>query len=214
MRFTEHPKSFTYTAAEAARILRLSSQRVRQLLASGELRGVRDEVGHWEVDSRSVHALLDERREVLFGALEDPQRLSELEAEVRELRYFLGRAEARLEMPAQLESVLREALERERERADRLEAELASLREARKPSPEPRDASEARPPVDSEHGPRAMIRLTEALRALRSPYSAAREEAGGGASLDSSKEGSCTTYIYASSMGRLCTLGHASSTST
>ncbi len=35
-----------YTAAEAARILRLSSQRVRQLLSSGELRGVRDEVGH------------------------------------------------------------------------------------------------------------------------------------------------------------------------
>ncbi len=215
MRFTEHPESFTYTAPEAARILRLSSQRVRQLLASGELRGVRDEVGHWEVDSRSVHALLDERREVLFGALEDPQRLSELEAEVRELRYFLGRAEARLEMPAQLESVLREALERERERADRLEAELASLREARKPSPEPRDASEARP-VDSEHRTGLGIRLTEALRALRSPYSAAREEAGGGASLDSSKskEGSCTTYIYASSMGRLCTLGHASSTST
>ncbi len=150
MRFTEHPKSFTYTAAEAARILRLSSQRVRQLLASGELRGVRDEVGHWEVDSHSVHALLDERREVLFGILEDPQRLSELEAEVRELRYFLGRAEARLEMPSQLESVLREALERERERADRLEAELASLRarplgEVRKPLSEPRDAPEMVP---------------------------------------------------------------------
>lgn len=154
MRFTEHPKSFTYTAAEAARILRLSSQRVRQLLASGELRGVRDEVGHWEVDSHSVHALLDERREVLFGILEDPQRLSELEAEVRELRYFLGRAEARLEMPSQmpsqLESVLREALERERERADRLEAELASLQarplgEVRKPLSEPRDAPEMVP---------------------------------------------------------------------
>ena len=128
------------TVAEAARILRLSSQRVRQLLASGELRGVRDEAGHWEVDARSVHALLDERREVLFGALEDPQRLSELEAEVRELRYFLGRAEARLDMSAQAESVLREALERERERADRLETEL---REVRKPlSAEPQDAPE------------------------------------------------------------------------
>lgn len=127
-----------YTAAEAARILRLSSQRVRQLLASGELRGVRDEVGHWEVDARSVHALLDERREVLFGALEDPQRLSELEAEVRELRYFLGRAEARLDMSAQGEATLQEALERERERADRLEAEL---REAHEPLPEPPDDS-------------------------------------------------------------------------
>jgi len=129
-----------YTAAEAARILRLSSQRVRQLLASGELRGVRDEVGHWEVDARSVHSLLEERREVLFGALEDPQRLSELEAEVRELRYFLGRAEARLDMTTQAESTLREALERERERTDRLEAEL---REARKPPPEPQNTPEA-----------------------------------------------------------------------
>jgi excisionase family DNA binding protein len=128
-----------YTAAEAARILRLSSQRVRQLLASGELRGVRDEVGHWEVDARSVHALLEERREILFGALEDPQRLSELEAEVRELRYFLGRAEARLDMSAQTESALRESLQRERERADKLEAEL---REAQSSRLEPRESPE------------------------------------------------------------------------
>jgi predicted nucleic acid-binding Zn-ribbon protein len=112
---------------------------VRQLLASGELRGVRDEVGHWEVDARSVHTLLDERREVLFGALEDPQRLSDLEAEVRELRYFLGRAEARLDMTAQAESTLRAALERERERADSLKAEL---QEARSSRPEPRESPE------------------------------------------------------------------------
>ena len=128
-----------YTAAEAARILRLSSQRVRQLLASGELRGVRDEVGHWEVDVRSVQALLEERREVLFGSLEDPQRLSELEAEVRELRYFLGRAEARMDMSAQAESMLREGLKRERKRADKLEAEL---REAQSSRLEPRGAPE------------------------------------------------------------------------
>jgi hypothetical protein len=137
-----------YTAAEATRILRLSSQRVRQLLASGELRGVRDEVGHWEVDARSVHALLKERREILFGALEDPQRLSELEAEVRELRYFLGRAEARLDMSAQTESALRESLQRERERADKLEAEL---REDQSSRLEPRESSE-RPPEKERKG--------------------------------------------------------------
>jgi predicted site-specific integrase-resolvase len=137
-----------YTAAEAARILRLSSQRVRQLLASGELRGVRDEVGHWEVDTRSVHTLLEERREILFGALEDPQRLSELEAEVRELRYFLGRAEARLDMSAQTESALRESLQRERERADKLEAEL---REDQSSRLEPRESSE-RPPEKERKG--------------------------------------------------------------
>ncbi|MCA1719180.1 MAG: helix-turn-helix domain-containing protein [Actinobacteria bacterium] len=131
-----------YTAAEAARILRLSSQRVRQLLASGELRGVRDEVGHWEVDARSVHALLDERREVLFGALEDPQRLSELEAEVRELRYLLGRAEARLDMSAQAEFTLREALERERARAEELESELQEARRSRPESSGPPEATD------------------------------------------------------------------------
>ena len=123
----EQPENFTYTAAEAARILRLSSQRVRQLLASGELRGVRDEVGHWEVDARSVHELLNERREAFSEALEDLLRLSELEAEVRELRYLLGRAEGHLELAKGTESALRaeqerllEELARERERADRL----------------------------------------------------------------------------------------------
>ena len=124
-----------YTAAEAARILRLSSQRVRQLLASGELRGVRDEVGHWAVDARSVSEILGERREVLLGALEDPQRLSELEAEVRELRYLLGRAEARLEHAKGAEDALRaerdgllEDLKRVREEAERLREELEAER--------------------------------------------------------------------------------------
>ena len=135
----EQPENFTYTAAEAARILRLSSQRVRQLLASGELRGVRDEVGHWEVDARSVHELLNERREAFSEALEDLLRLSELEAEVRELRYLLGRAEGRLELAKGTESALRaeqerllEELARERERADRLKGtqeEADKLRE-------------------------------------------------------------------------------------
>ncbi len=127
MSLAEQPENFTYTAAEAARILRLSSQRVRQLLGSGELRGVRDEVGHWEVDARSVHELLNERREAFSEALEDLLRLSELEAEVRELRYLLGRAEGRLELAKGTESALRaeqerllEELARERERADRL----------------------------------------------------------------------------------------------
>ncbi len=128
MSLIEHPENFTYTAAEAARILRLSSQRVRQMLARGELRGVRDEVGHWEVDARSVHALLNERREAFSEALEDLLRLSELEAEVRELRYLLGRAEGRLELAKGAEGTLRaererllEDLARERERAAKLE---------------------------------------------------------------------------------------------
>lgn len=148
-----------YTAAETARILHLSSQRVRQMLASGELRGVRDEVGHWKVDARSVHELLKERREALSGVLEDPQRLSELEAEVRELRYLLGRTEGRLELVQEAESNLRDQLAREMERADsaerrveELEAKLTSCLETSHGSKslvEPPDRSEEEaPPVD------------------------------------------------------------------
>jgi chromosome segregation ATPase len=74
-----------------------------------------------------VHELLNERREAFSEALEDLLRLSELEAEVRELRYLLGRAEGRLELAKGIESALRaeqeglqEELARERERADKL----------------------------------------------------------------------------------------------
>ena len=97
------------------------------MLASGELRDVRDEVGHWEVDARSVHELLRERWEVLSGVLEDPQRLSELEAEVRELRYLLGRTEGRLELVQDAEGTLRDQLAREIDRADRAERRVEEL---------------------------------------------------------------------------------------
>ncbi len=66
--------------------------------------------------------------EVLREAIE---RLEARAAEAAELK-------ARLELTAQAESSLREALERERERANRLEAEL---REARRSPPEPPDSS-------------------------------------------------------------------------
>lgn len=97
------------------------------MLASGELRGERDEVGHWKVDARSVHELLKERREVFSGVLEDPQRLSELEAEVRELRYLLGRTEGRLELIQEAEGTLQNQLAREIERADRAERRVEEL---------------------------------------------------------------------------------------
>jgi excisionase family DNA binding protein len=134
-----------YTAAEAARILRLSSQRVRQLLASGELQGVRDEVGHWKVDARSVHAVLKERREALSEALEEPLRVSELEAEVRELRYLLGHAEGRLELMKRAES----ALQAELARKDHIIATLTERIGAElEPASEPRES-----PVSSSEGP-------------------------------------------------------------
>jgi hypothetical protein len=51
-------------------------------------------------------------------APESPERLSELEVEIRTLRYELGLSRGRLELTEQAESTLREALDRERERAD------------------------------------------------------------------------------------------------
>ncbi len=57
--------------------------------------------------------------------------MRDLAADLAEARYRLGRAESRIELTAQTESTLREALERERERADRLEAELREHRGVR-----------------------------------------------------------------------------------
>ena len=66
-----------------------------------------------------------------------PDRLSDLEVEVRELRYQLGLSRGRIEITEKAESTLREALERERERADaereRAEKLQAELDRARQP---------------------------------------------------------------------------------
>ncbi len=74
---------------------------------------------------------------------------AELADIVRELAADLARSSAtaaefrtRLELTSQAESTLRESLERERERADRLEAELASLRETRQLPPQTSGTSE------------------------------------------------------------------------
>lgn len=53
-----------YTPSQAARILRITSHRVRQMLNAGELEGERDtESGHWKIPAWAVHARLSERRE-------------------------------------------------------------------------------------------------------------------------------------------------------
>ncbi len=68
--------------------------------------------------------------------------IRDLAAEAARMSAEAAEFRTRLELTANAESTLREQLERERERADRLEAELASLREARQPSPAPPGASE------------------------------------------------------------------------
>ena len=68
--------------------------------------------------------------------------IRDLAAETALMSAEAAEFKTRLELSTQAESTLRENLERERERADRLEVELASLREEQKPSLESQDASE------------------------------------------------------------------------
>jgi chromosome segregation ATPase len=79
-------------------------------------------------DARSVSA--EDLADIIRDLAAEAARMS---AEAAEFR-------TRLELTANAESTLREQLERERERADRLEAELASLRETRERVSEPRNA--------------------------------------------------------------------------
>lgn len=130
----------SYSPSEAARVLsrsghRIGERRVRQMAAAGEIEATR-ETGGWRIPRREVHRLLEdrrERRELLEDSgspsgspTEDPELLERLlDAERR-----AARSEARLELTEQTESTLREQLTRERERADRLEGELADARRA------------------------------------------------------------------------------------
>jgi DNA-binding transcriptional MerR regulator len=66
----------------------------------------------------------------------------ELASELGDARYLLGRAEARLELTTQAESTLREALERERDRADRAERRLEELELRLTAAAVPREAPE------------------------------------------------------------------------
>jgi hypothetical protein len=136
-----------YSVDEAARILKLTPGRIRQMLRSGELEGVPpEESGErgWKIPMHVIH---DRGRPDRVARIADttpeapgaPQRLSDLEMEVRELRYQLGLSRGRTELTEKAESTLRDALERERERADaereRAEKLQATLDELRQPSP-------------------------------------------------------------------------------
>jgi excisionase family DNA binding protein len=130
----------TYSTAQAAKILRVNDRTIRKMLDRGELNGEREESGAWRVLQTSVHARLEEqrRREVEEGREESQEgleRLRDLEIEARDLSYRLGRSEARVELTEKAESTMRAErerliadLERERERADRLQAELDAER--------------------------------------------------------------------------------------
>ena len=143
------------TTRQAAAALRLQPRQIRNLIAAGDLEANTEGEGvnrRYLVSIASVESLRSKRheegrlpgqdRDVAEGAVSSGQSEAdatalarELAAELGEIRYELGRAEARLELTAQAESTVREALERERERADlereradRLESELLAMR--------------------------------------------------------------------------------------
>src|SRR5918994_2978029 len=148
------------TTRQAARALNVMPRQVRNYIAAGDLEGRKEGKGvteRWVVSISSVETLRQKRhsegklpgqyRDVADEAEDTGQSTGNAAALIRELaerledaQYELGRAEAQLELTAQAESTLQEALERERERADRLEAELREARNT--PSPGPRDAPE------------------------------------------------------------------------
>jgi len=116
-----------YTTGEAARILKVTEARVRQMLGASELEGTRDPVSdRWRIPQRAVHVRLEQRRpseapRTSADAREWIERVAVLERE-------LGRLEGRLQLTEEADSTLRDSLERERERADRLEERAEQLR--------------------------------------------------------------------------------------
>jgi hypothetical protein len=131
-----------YSVDEAAKILQLTPGRIRQMLRAGEFEGgiPPEESGGrgWKIPMHAVHDRNRPARVERSGATEppeSPERLLGLEAEVRDLRYQLGLSRGRIELTEKAESTLRDALERERERADaereraeKLQAELDRAR--------------------------------------------------------------------------------------
>jgi excisionase family DNA binding protein len=114
-----------YTPSQAARILRLTRQRVAELLRNGEVEGYKDDVGHWRISKAALHAYKEARDESRAEKTLQPDLLDRLVDAEREL----GRLEGRAQLTEVAESTLRDQLQRERERADRLEAALQAERE-------------------------------------------------------------------------------------
>ena len=117
--------------SEAAKLLGISGSRVRQLLTSGELEGERGTLSdRWRVSRVSVHARREERgTHARTPSSSAPSAdVGPLIDRIAALEHKLGRAEVTAELTEQAHSTTQDALRRERERADRLEAELEAQR--------------------------------------------------------------------------------------
>src|SRR5215207_8659810 len=85
-----------YTVSQAAKVLKVTTGRVRQMLGSGELIGEKDDNGRWRIPAHLVHDRPRPPRverksaspafptDTPTQATESPERLSELESEVYE----------------------------------------------------------------------------------------------------------------------------------
>jgi excisionase family DNA binding protein len=77
----------TYSPAEAAKILRVSKRQILNYLNAGELEGEQNPGnGRWRVDARSVHAMLEQRRDRIRSS-----EAAERPAEVRECLPYANR---------------------------------------------------------------------------------------------------------------------------
>ncbi len=155
-------KDTYYTPDEAAKVLKMTSRRIRQLAESGDIEGKRSG-NRWEISKASVHNFREIKppKKKASDAAVWPVQAREALEEVKDLRYQLGRMEGRLELTEQAESTLREALERERERVDQERQERERLLEELKRERERADKLEEAQEEESR-------RLREELDAERS----------------------------------------------
>jgi len=125
-----------YSPAQAARVLRVTPTRVRQLLQAGELEGERDGAGHWSIPARAVVDRLDRLRRERFleAAGYDPVSVREMQGRVEVLQRELGRLEGRLKSEEKActsleadRALLAKRLERERLRREEVERERDEL---------------------------------------------------------------------------------------
>jgi len=125
-----------YSPAQAARVLRVTPTRVRQLLQAGELEGERDGAGHWSIPARAVVERLERLRRERFleAAGDDPVSIREVQERAEALQRELGRLEGRLESEEKASislevdrALLAERLERERLRREEVERERDKL---------------------------------------------------------------------------------------
>jgi hypothetical protein len=119
-----------YSASEAAKVLGKGERWVRQLASNGVIEGKRTEEG-WQLFRSSVHEFRDSRPAAKSSSefAVWPPEAREVLSKVEILQRELGRLEGRLQITEVAESTLRESLERERVRADRLEEQAGRLRD-------------------------------------------------------------------------------------